>query len=183
MRMVKPWCSRMIEEVPEHRLVAKDDAEIAALLKTSFPTDFGGRSFFKQRPHLRLVWREDRILGHVALFFRAIRVGDTLVDVIGVGDVAALPEARGKGIATLLMDRSVAIGQDSQAEFLLLFGARSLYDRAGFRPVINPYLHVQMEGARTGEIERRTSQFLKVRPLREADWREGVEIDFLGHLF
>ncbi|WP_323767681.1 GNAT family N-acetyltransferase [Antarctobacter sp.] len=172
----------MIEEISEQCLTVEDEAEISALLEVCFPTDYGGRSFFKQRPHLRVIWREARIVGHVALFYRAVRLGDALVDVIGVGDVATLPEARGKGIGTQLIDRSAQTGRNSQAEFLLLFGARGLYDRAGFRPVTNPYRHVQMEGARTQGIEVRTSQFLKVRSLHGSAWPEGVEVDFLGPL-
>lgn len=173
----------MIEVIAEYDLTAGDEAQIAALLRTAFPTDFGGRSYYKQRPQIRLVWRDGAILSQVALFYRAIRLGDDLIDIIGLGDVATLPEARKKGYAGALLDRAIEIGAASPAQYLALFGARRLYDRAGFARVVNPYLHVEMTGARTGAVAHATSQYLMVRPLGSARWPEGVPVDFLGALF
>ncbi|MCR9273093.1 MULTISPECIES: GNAT family N-acetyltransferase [Mameliella] len=173
----------MIEVVAEHALTGEDEAQIAALLRASFPTDFGGRSFYQQRPHLRVVWRDGMILGHVALFYRAIRVDGQLIDVIGLGDVATAPQARGRGIATALLDRALAIGKGSNAQFALLFGERRLYDRAGFRLAANTYIRIDMTGARTGDVARVQSRFLRVLPLTGAAWSDRAELDLLGPLF
>ncbi|ODM45952.1 hypothetical protein A9320_07995 [Ruegeria sp. PBVC088] len=180
---MKAWCGAVIEVTAEHALTGEDEAQIAALLRASFPTDFGGRSFFQQRPHLRVVWRDGMILGHVALFYRAIRVDGQLIDVIGLGDVATAPEARGRGIATSLLDRVLAIGKDSNAQFALLFGERRLYDRAGFRLAANTYIRIDMTGARTGDVARVQSRFLRVLPLTGALWSDRAELDLLGPLF
>ncbi len=57
----------LIERIPEWSLTADDDAAIAALLARSFDTDFGGRSFYSQHHHLRLVLRDGpQIIGHIA---------------------------------------------------------------------------------------------------------------------
>lgn len=173
----------MIELISEHELSAQTEAEISGLLRQSFPTDFGGRSFYQQRPHLRLIWRDGGVQSHVSLFLRAIRLGEDLVDVMGVGDVATCPEARGQGHATALMRRTIEIGQASRADFLVLFGARHLYDRAGFHPVEVRYRHVQMTGARTGEVAETTSRFFRVRELGDRRWPADHEVDFLGPLF
>jgi predicted N-acetyltransferase YhbS len=173
----------MIERLHEPLLTARDEARIAALLRACFPTDYGGRSFFMQRPHMRLVWREDQILSHVALFYRAVRLGDDLIDVMGLGDVATAPQARGRGLATALLSDAIDIARASGAHYMMLFGARGLYERAGFLPAANPYTQVGMTGARTGVVTRAHSPFFRVLPLGQAAWPATAEVDFMGPLF
>ena len=108
--MAKAGSGVMIEVIPEYALTREDEAQVAQLLRASFPTDFGGRSFYQQRPHLRIVWRAPEILGHIALFYRAIRLDGQLTDVTGLGDIATAPQARGQGIATALLDRAPRLG-------------------------------------------------------------------------
>ncbi len=182
-RQASPACTSVIEVIAEPHLTAADEARIAEILRQSFPTDYQGRSFFQQRPHMRLVWREGRVLSHMSLFLRAIRVGDRVVDVVGVGDVATAAEARGRGHATALLDRCKTVASSSCARFVILFGDRALYDRAGFLPAANPFRHCQMVGARTGDIVEGASPFLRVLPLTDAPWPEDEQVDFLGHLF
>ncbi len=181
--MAKAGSGVMIEVIPEYALTREDEAQVAQLLRASFPTDFGGRSFYQQRPHLRIVWRAPEILGHIALFYRAIRVDGQLTDVTGLGDIATAPQARGQGIATALLDRALTIGRDSNAGFALLFGERTLYDRAGFRLAANVYTRVDMTGAHTGDVDRVQSRFLRVLSLKAAPWPERAELDLLGPLF
>jgi len=173
----------VIETLSEPRLTASDDAEIATLLGACFPTDYGGRSFYHQRPHLRLVWRDGRVLSHLSLYYRAIRLGPDLVDIVGLGDVATVPEARGGGMATAMMAHAIQTAQDSAACFMILFGARGLYERAGFASAANPFVHVAMAGARTDHVAAANSPFLMVRRLRDTLWPEHAEVDFLGPLF
>jgi hypothetical protein len=71
----------MHEVIPEWALTPGDEAEIAGLLARCFDTDFGGRSFFQTRQHLRLVHREGAILAHMAMQFRAMRLGERLITV------------------------------------------------------------------------------------------------------
>lgn len=81
-----------VEAIPKWQFSPADETEIAGLLARCFPTDFSGRSFFQQRHHLRLVIRaQGRIVGHMALLFRAIRLGETLVNIAGLAEVATDP--------------------------------------------------------------------------------------------
>ncbi|MGP6088742.1 GNAT family N-acetyltransferase [Antarctobacter jejuensis] len=173
----------MIETIAEPDLVPEDEAQIAEILRDSFPTDFGGRSFYQQRPHMRIVWREERIVSQLSLFLRAIRVGDDLVDAAGIGDVATAPGARGKGHADAVVAKAVEVARSSGVRFLILFGDRTLYDRAGFLPVANRFRYIKMIGARTGEVTEGSSPFFRVKALTEERWQEGEQVDFLGHLF
>lgn len=173
----------MIELLPEPELTPGDEAQIAEILRQCFPTDFEGRSFFQQRPHLRLVWREARIVAHMSVFLRAVRVGDDMADVIGIGDVATVAGARGRGHATALMEHCITLATASPAQFMILFGDRTLYDRAGFVPATNRFRYIPMVGARTGEATEGTSPFLRVRPLTQSIWPDQAPVDFLGPLF
>jgi predicted N-acetyltransferase YhbS len=172
-----------IEVIPEWRLSPADETAIADLLRRSFRTDFGGRSFFMQRHHLRILWREDAVLGHMALTFRAVRLGDDLVDVAGLADVATDLGHRGKGMAAALLRRAIAEAQASPAAFLLLFGTARLYAAAGFRPAANPIVAFDLAGARSAGMLRSDDSALMVLSLRGKAWDDTQPLDLMGALF
>ena len=172
-----------IERIPEWALTEADDRQIADLLARCFKTDFGGRSFFDNRQHLRLVYRQSRIVGHMALQFRAMRLGERSVTIAGLADVATDPEFRGQGIAGQLLQVAIAEASGSLAEFFLLFGTAGLYQAAGFRRVQNPTIWVDMRGSVTREIHRSPSEDLMVLPLRDTVWDGNATLDLLGNVF
>ncbi|SHJ04916.1 GNAT family N-acetyltransferase [Wenxinia saemankumensis] len=173
------------ERIPEWALTRPDEAAIAALLAASFDSDFGGRSFFKTRHHLRVVARDadGRVAGHVGLTYRAIRLGAPLVDILGLADVAVDPAHRGQGIASRLMEEVVAIGRDSPAEFLVLFGDRPLYAGSGFVPKTNALRFPSHDDARSGDLVERRVGELMVLPLGGTAWDEDATVDLAGSLF
>lgn len=173
-----------VDRIADWGLSAADEAQIADLLGRCFATDFGGRSFFQQRPHLRLVTRaEDRIVGHMALHFRAVRLGGRLTRVAGLADVATDPALRGHGIAGALLQEVIRDARLSNAEFLLLFGTARLYAGAGFEPVANPMTWVDLTGARQGPVCQGRAEALMVLPLRGRDWDAEAQLDLLGCMF
>jgi predicted N-acetyltransferase YhbS len=172
-----------IERIPEWMLNEADDREIAGLLARCFDTDFGGRSFFQVRQHLRLVHRQGRIVCHMGLQFRAMRLGERLITVAGLADVATDPELRGQGLASRLLRVAMAEAKASPAEFFLLFGTAKLYPAAGFRPVRNRMIWTDMEGAVTGAVHRAPSDGLMVLALGRSAWDETATLDLLGSTF
>ncbi|NBZ87360.1 GNAT family N-acetyltransferase [Stagnihabitans tardus] len=172
----------MHETIPEWALTADDEAQIAGLLARCFDTDFGGRSFFQTRQHLRIVHRAPGIVAHMAVQFRAMRLGSRLITVAGLGDVATDPSQRGKGLAGALLTQAIEVARQSPAEFFLLFGDRPLYAGAGFRPMRNMIKWCEMRGAVTGEIMREPAESLMVLELK-GSWDETAELDLLGNLF
>lgn len=173
----------LIERISEWKLSPQDDREIARLLARCFATDFGGRSFYQTRQHLRLVHRKGPIVAHMALQFRAMRLGERLITVAGIGDVATDPEHRGQGMARTLLQEAIALVGQSPAEFIALFGTAALYGAAGFRKVTNTMLWTEMTGAMTLDVRREPAESLMVLPLRGKDWDETVQLDLLGNLF
>ena len=172
-----------IERIPEWMLTEADDAQIVDLLARCFDTDFGGRSFFQTRHHLRLVHRQGSIVAHMALQFRAMRLGDRLITVAGLADVATDPAIRGKGLASGHLQVAIAEAKASPAEFLLLFGTAQLYQAAGFRAVHNPLISVEMRGAVTGDVRHESAHGLMMLPLSDASWDETSTLDLLGNSF
>lgn len=172
-----------IETITETRLNVSQDAEIAELLACCFPTDFGGRSFYQQRHHVRLVARDPGLVGHMALTLRAIRTGGQLTDIAGLAEVATHPAHRGKGIAATLLQAAIAEARDSSAAFLLLFGTARLYAAAGFLPVHNPMTWIDLTGAHTGVVHSQRAESLMVLPLRDKHWNAAAPLDMLGGLF
>jgi len=173
----------MITVLPDWALTALDEAQIAALLARSFATDFGGRSYFQQRPHFRLIWREaGQILGHMAVMYRAVRLDGALVTVAGLADVATDPAHRGRGIAAGLLSRAVAEVRTTPAAYFLLFGTAGLYAAQGFDAARADLTYVDMQGAVTGRVVTEAAEHLRVLPLGAQAWPQGARLDLLGPL-
>ncbi len=172
-----------IDRIEETRLTAADEAQIAKLMERSFPTEFVGRSYYRQRHHTRLVVRAPHIIGHFALTYRAIRLGNDLIDIIGLAEVGTDPDHRGKGIASALLQAAIAEARQSQAVHLILFGDAKLYAAAGFRPVHNKMRYTVIRNARTLRTQTAKADSLMVLPLRGTLWDDAADLDMLGHLF
>ena len=173
-----------IERIPEWALSPEDEAQIAHLLARAFSTDFGGRSYHQQRHHLRLIHRaQGRIIGHIALLFRAVRLGDALIDVAGLAEVCTHPDHRGQGIAQALLQAAIAEAAASHASHLLLFGNANLYSGNGFQCQTNLLTYLDLHGAVTGTVRTEAAEQLMVRPLRDQPWRAADPLDLLGTLF
>jgi predicted N-acetyltransferase YhbS len=172
-----------VERIEEWSLSAEDDAEIAGLMTRCFGAEFGARSYHHLHHHLRLVTRDEgRIVGHMALMLRSVRLGERRVEVVGLAEVGTDPAHRGRGIAATLLQTAIAEAQASPARHFLLFGVAGLYAAAGFRKAANPltYLHIA-GGSRALRHER--AEALMVLPLRGEAWDETADLDLLGPLF
>ncbi len=172
-----------IERIPEWALGLADDREIAGLLARCFDTDFGVRSYFQTRQPLHLVHRGGPIVAHMALQFRAMRLGDRLIIIAGLADVATAPEWRGQGLAGQMLQAAIVEARTSMADFLLLFGTEHFYAATGLRTVHNPMIWVERRGAVTKDICREPAESLMVPPLRDVEWDETATLELLGNLF
>ncbi len=173
-----------IERIDEIDLTPTDEDRIHTLLVRAFDEDFGGRSFHQQRHNFRLILRDgDQIIGHMALCYRAIRMGQKLVPIMGLAEVATDPDHRGKGIASALMTDAIAAARASQATFFLLFGGQPLYAGRGFRSVPNTVKHTTHYHAWTGDVQTDSRGHLMVLELRDQRWDDTAPVDLLGFSF
>lgn len=174
----------LIERIEETRLTAQDEAQIAGLMARAFDTDFGGRSYYQQRHHVRLVTRENgKITGHMALDFRDIRIGETLMPVAGLAEVATHPDLRGKGIAGHLLSAAIHEARAMRAQFFVLFGDRPIYAGRGFLAQPNSVTFTALIGARTGAVQTVAASNLMVMQLGDSAWDSSLPVDLLGHKF
>jgi predicted N-acetyltransferase YhbS len=171
--------------IPEHLLTNADDCAIASLLARCFRTDFGGRSYFQTRHSWRhVVRRDDAIVAHLAVQLRAVRLGDDLLTIAGIADVATDPDHRGQGHAAALLHAAIEAARQSPADFVLLFGTAKLYPAAGFRPIANPLTYIDLTGARTGMLHHaKVDEHLQVLALTDRTWDGTKPLDLLGGLF
>ncbi len=145
---------------------------------------FDGRSYYKQRHHLRVLGRiEGGLVGHIALCFRAIRIGDALVPIIGLAEVATAPERGGQGIASQLLKHSIAVARQTQAPFMLLFGDHPVYAKHGFEAVTNTLRYTVIEGGHSESVISAPTRYLRVLSLTDRPWDDLADVDLLGHLF
>ena len=173
-----------IERIEEMRLSKRDDKAIGSLLDGSFGVDYGTRSFFQQRHHIRLLMRQKAaVIGHMGITIRAIRMGDKLLTIAGLGDVATDISYRGQGIATQLLHHAIKEVKSSQCAFFLLFGNRPLYAASGFKSVPNKVRCTSLIGVKTGEVIELSDSELMVMPLGSILWDEATMIDLVGHAF
>lgn len=174
----------MIESIAEWVLTPPDETQIAKLITLCFGDDFDNRSYYRQRPHLRLIYRQDgQIIGHIALLLRAVRLGAQMTDTIGLAEVCTHPDHRGTGIASHLLQAAISHARASQAAYLTLFGTAPFYAGHGFSRQSNLLTFVAMANVRTTRIITEVAETLMVLPLRDQIWPASAPLDMLGPLF
>lgn len=72
------------------------------------------------------------VVSHLDLYWKTIHVGEQLVDVAAIGQVGTLPDHRGRGFASALVE---AAHEDSKRHvpYAGLFGSLAFYGRFGYR--------------------------------------------------
>ncbi|MEN0041108.1 MAG: GNAT family N-acetyltransferase [Pseudomonadota bacterium] len=174
----------IIRRTDEIRLTTRFEADIAHLLDEPFRRVFGTRTFFQNRHHVRFTAHVgDALVGHLAVGLRAVRLGEEILDVIGIAEVGVDRAHRGQGIARALMEAALEEGRASPASFALLFGDAKIYGSMGFAKAANPVTSTKLEAARTGETITETEHPLMVCPLTDRAWDETLPLDLAGFRF
>ncbi|MEL7228562.1 MAG: GNAT family N-acetyltransferase [Pseudomonadota bacterium] len=173
------------EAVAETDLTQAQEQAIAALIAPVYTqVDFEGRSFFQQRHHLRfMAWHGEVLVAHMALTYRAVRLGETLWDVMGIAEVVTHPDHRRHGLASHLLAMAREKADARGVDALLLFGTETLYGRAGFVRTLNPLVYVDMKGCRTAQTVEAKSHAMMVLTTGKQTWNSTATVDLLGALF
>jgi predicted acetyltransferase len=78
------------------------------------------------------VFADGIVVSHLDLYWKTIRIAGQQVEVAAIGQVCTLPEYRGRGLATSLLE---AAHEDAHGRvpFAALFGSPEFYARLGYR--------------------------------------------------
>ena len=117
---------RILSVIDEAEMSPSLDAAIREGLCLCFPADaavFGQtRAWHGSRPEFSVVLREaERVVAHVGVVDRTIRVGETSLRVAGVQNVFVLPEHRGRGLSGQVLQAAMAQAAARHFEGGLLF--------------------------------------------------------------
>lgn len=175
-----------IVALPEYAISAEVCSQLRILLDQCFPDTFEGRTYYKQLPHVRLLaMDEGSVVAQVGIDGRVVTVGDTIVSIFGLIDLAVHPARRGKRIAAQLLTEAERIARAGEREFLVLMADRhDLYLKEGYdrvQPVLAKWLAIE-DRKSVKLMTRDLSDCFMVKPLTEKSWPAGT-IDMLGYLF
>lgn len=178
-----------IEFIEELKLTSETKSQITQLLKVSFPEeDFHGRHYFKQLPHHRLILKDcDHIIGQLALDFRVMTLDSRPINVLGIIDLAILPEFRHQGMATRLMTSLIhqSIELKENIDFLLLATDQpTFYEKFGFKSTTQcvKWL-VTEEHINYGLKEELVEDVLMYRKIGNKEWIENTTLDLMGYWY
>src|SRR5262245_3310022 len=158
------------------------EPERAALEGLRSEVDFGTPPYLWAPPEARpwrfLVWEDGRLVSHVGVLERTIRVGGQPRHVGGVYSVMTRPTDRGRGHASAALERAAAFMRDELPRaghgLLLCIDERlRFYRRLGWERVPDPVVFDQPLGRHVNDINT------MVLPLRGRDWPPG-EVDLCG---
>lgn len=157
---------------------------LAPFLKRPSPALLRGVYFFKQQPYCRLIARTGaKLIGQIGLDFRAIRVGQEILEIVGLIDLCVARGHQGGGVATSLVQEAERFAQ-GRAFSVLMADDHRLYQRAGYgTPNAAFTRQLAIESLESHSIvERDLSDCFMAKPLGGKVWSEG-KIDLLGYLF
>jgi len=174
-----------IKRVEEFKINEKQHAEISELLKLCFSSYPADRSFYKQFPSFRfLVFEEKKLIAHLAIIHRMIKVGEENIVIFGVSDLCVDPDFQHKKIASVLLEDLEILGKKHQIDFITLIAQdQKFYKKNGFQSVNNNCRWLIINEIQSlGLAQRNLDNAIMIKPLTEKKWGNGM-VDFQGCLF
>lgn len=171
--------------INEYELKEADQGAIHQLLDDCFVNYPKGRTHFKQIPSFRLIGRNEQgIQAHVAVSFRWMRLGESVIKVFGLADICVAQTIRDQKLATRMLDYLSKLGREKKVDFLILIAWKpEFYERMGFTCIENRcrWLLIQNDQS-LGLAQRSLEDALMVKALGDKSWSGGT-LDFLGSIF
>ena len=174
-----------IQRIEEFKVNKKQHLEISELLKLCFSSYPADRSFYKQFPSFRfLVFEEKKLIAHLAIIHRIIKVGEESVVIFGVSDLCVHPDFQHKKIASVLLEELESLGKKHKIDFITLIAQeQKFYKKNGFQAVNNDCRWLIINEIQSlGLAQRSLDNALMIKPLSEKNWGDGM-VDFQGSLF
>jgi len=165
------------------------DSSTRQVISQLFQECFSGyptrRAHFRQVPSFRLLaYQEAQLVGHIAVTYRWMHLGATVIKVLGLGDVCVASAARHHQLATRMIAQLETLAQQQEVDFLLLIAWKpEVYEKMGFQHANNPcrWLLIQQDQS-LGIAQRSLKDALMVKATGTQQWSDST-LDFLGPIF
>ncbi len=122
-RSLKPEEMKSVERLVDVTFMYGNDG----FMRRNYPTMFNLNNI----DNLIVSVDEGRVVSHVGMTERWATLAGCTVRVASIGAVATYEEYRGKGLGTILFDKSIAKAKADGVDFMLISGDRGLYRRPG----------------------------------------------------
>ena len=126
--------------------------------------DYQTKSPYFKPEHSRIAREKGKIMGHTSIIEKYIRVGGAEVKIAGIGDVYTHPDARGKHVATHLMNDALAYMKQNHYPLSMLYGIPNFYHKFGYIEAMGDF-KVFVPLKNVAHVRSETS----LRPCRESD--------------
>jgi predicted N-acetyltransferase YhbS len=90
--------------------------------------------------HSRIVREDGRIVSHVSIITKYMRIGGSVVKLGGIGDVCTHPDCRGKSYSRALMQDAVRYMGEHDYALSMLYGIKNYYHKFGYIEAMGRYL-------------------------------------------
>lgn len=174
-----------IQRIEEFKINEKQHLEISVLLKLCFSSYPANRSFYKQFPSFRyLAYKEKKLIAHLAIIHRVIKVGEENFVIFGVSDLCVHPDFQQNKIASILLEELETLGKKHKIDFITLIAhEQKLYKKNEFKVYNNNcrWLIIN-EKQSLGLAQRNLNNALMIKSLGDKKWENGM-VDFQGCLF
>jgi predicted N-acetyltransferase YhbS len=132
--------------------------------------DYQTKAPYFKPEHSRIVREKGKILAHVSIIEKYLRIEDCIIKIAGIGDVYTHPDARGKHVAFHLMNDAVNYMRKHQYPLTMLYGIPNFYHKFGYIESMMDsriYLAVKHVAKITSKISLRSCQELDVPVLNK----------------
>ncbi len=174
-----------IQRIEEFKISKNRHSEISELLKLCFSSYPSNRSFYKQFPSFRyLVFKEKKLIAHLAIIHRMIKVGEENFVIFGVSDLCVHPDFQHKKIASVLLQELEVLGKKHNIDFITLIAQeQKFYKKNGFKVYNNDCRWLIINDKQSlGLAQRNLDNALMVKSLSGEKWKKEM-VDFMGCLF
>ncbi|MEU1418418.1 GNAT family N-acetyltransferase [Kitasatospora sp. NPDC005751] len=136
----------------------RDLEEILGAGDDPFGVAHTGLTWLPKEIHFGVRAADGRLVAHAGLLPLPLTVGGTDTEAVGVGGVAVAPDARGRGLARVVVGAALAHARTLGPRYALLFCRPplvALYERLGWREAAGEVL-VEQPGGRVVPMPLRT---------------------------
>ncbi|MFK7807336.1 MAG: GNAT family N-acetyltransferase [Saprospiraceae bacterium] len=174
-----------IRKTDEYKISYDQALAINALLTTCFSGFPSNRNYYRSLPSFRLLaWKKDKLIGQLAVVFRVIKVGSTVVRVFGISDVCVHPDHRDNNCARLLLDSLDDYCQKYRIDFQILIAEeQKFYEKRSYQSVSNTVRWLLINDHQSlGVMHGTLDNSLMIKQTGKVEWNEGL-LDLLGGVF